>query len=393
MRVRVLLLLGAICPVLLSASSPVRMSPDPLVEWIIGLQERAPASDSRGAIPLHVEPSFYLDGQGYRHVVPYFSNLAVAALLDAAPTPRSREAAELWIDWFIAHIGAEGVPVEHWVGMEDGLELTCPAHHPTSPAVERCHAIDATDSAASTFLIVLEAYQDAGGSIAFLRQREGAIRSVARTLLDLQDTDGLTIARTDYRVKYLMDNAETVAGLRAMARLEREVFGGNPEPFDSTARKAATGLATLWNDETRLYAWARMPDGTLEASRMDRWYADAVAQVWPVVFGLTEAPESYRHLDQAWDGEDLPDWTDYRDASGFAWPVLGVAALRAGDSASAQRQADALWQRHIASRGEGPFTVADAGWLLRSVAALEAGQISTRRPMPPPRSKSVRSRS
>ena len=322
---------------------------------------------------MHRDPSFYLEGEGFRHVVPYFSNLAVAALLDTDPSPRSLHVAELWMDWFLSRIGPEGVPVEHWVGIETGIELTCPAALSTLPTVERCESIDATDSAASTFLIVLAAYQGAGGSQAFLRQREVGIRGVAQTLLDLQEEDGLTIARTDYPVKYLMDNAETVAGLRAMARFDRDVFGGNALVFDASAERAAIGLASLSNAETGLHAWAKMPDGTHEASRLDRWYADAVAQVWPLVFGVSDGLEGYRQIDAAWDGSALPDWAMHRDASGFAWPVLGVAAHRAGDRSSARRQADALWERYVASE-EGraaPFTVADAGWLLRTVDALE----------------------
>ncbi|GAB5535622.1 MAG: hypothetical protein Rubg2KO_18710 [Rubricoccaceae bacterium] len=345
------------------------MSQEPLVEWIVGLQEVG--AESKGALVLHADPSFYLDGQGYRHVVPYFSNLAVAALLDTEASPRSLEVAELWIDWFLSRVGPEGVPAEHWVGIADGAELMCPEALPTQPAVDRCEAIDATDSAASTFLIVLEAYRTAGGSEAFLRQREEPIRGIAQTLIDLQDTDGLTIARTDYPVKYLMDNAETVAGFRAMARLGREVFGRSGVEYDDAANRAAIGLANLRDAETGLYAWAKMPDGTLESARLDRWYADAVAQVWPLVFAVTEASAGYRQLDRAWNGVERPNWAEHRDASGFAWPVLGVAAHRAGDRAAAQRQADVLWQRHVVARGAEPFTIADAGWLLRTVAALE----------------------
>ncbi|MEO0557470.1 MAG: hypothetical protein AAF170_04720 [Bacteroidota bacterium] len=377
MLVRVAILLGIALPLLLSARpedrmSVDRMSPGPLVEWIVALQERGP--ESEGALAMHADASFVLDGEGSRHVVPYFSNLAVAALLEADPSPRSREVAELWIDWFLDRVGPEGVPVEHWVGMKRGLELTCPARFPTQPSVDRCEAIDATDSAASTFLILLAAYHRAGGSEAFLRQREVQVREVAQTLLDLQDTDGLTIARTDYPVKYLMDNAETVAGLRAVASLDHEVFEGEQRAvYKDAADRAADGLATLLDPETGLYAWAKLPDDSLESARLDRWYADAVAQVWPLVFEVTDAIGGYRQLDAAWDGSTQPDWALHRDASGFAWPVLGLAAHRAGDRAAAQRQADALWQRHVGSRSAGPFTVADAGWLLRTVAALEAG--------------------
>ena len=84
-----------------------------------------------------------------------------------------------------------------------------------------------------------------------------------------------------------------------MARLERDVFEGDHAPFDAAADRVADGLAELYDAETGLYAWAKMPDGALESARLDRWYADAVAQVWPLVFGVTEDADGFRQLDGA----------------------------------------------------------------------------------------------
>lgn len=365
-RLSLLALLGA--SVVLGSARPERRArTGPLVAWIAGLQETDGAA--RGAIAMSAAPSFTLDGEPYRHVVPYFANLAVASLLDAEPTTASVRVAEAWIHWFLDRVGPEGVPVEHWVG-PGGAEQTCPAALATAPAVGRCEAIDATDSAASTFLIVLDATLRAGGDAAALARRADEIRAVADALLGLQLDDGLTVARAGWRVRYLMDNAETVAGLRAAARLERDVLGGDAGRFERAAERATRGLAALRDPATGLHAWARTDDGALQPSRLDRWYADAVAQVWPLVFGVTRDAGGYRQLDAAWSGDALPDWTVHRDASGFVWPVLAVAAVRAGDRAAARRQVDALWRSHV-ERATGPLTVADVGWLLRAVHELE----------------------
>ena len=360
-------MLGAVPP-------PSTPAPEPISEWILGLQVESDGP-ADGALAMHTDPAFYLDGQPYRHVVPYFSNLALTSLLDAQPTLQALAATERWIEWTLAHIGPRGVPAEHWVD-ERGNETDCPTRLATTPQMDGCHAVDATDSAAATFIDLVRAYAEAGGTRA--PEWRDEVRAMAQVLRDLQDRDGLTWAKHDYRVKYLMDNAETVQGFRALATLERDVFGDLDAARRATddADHAASGLADLRDPETGLYAWARLDDGSEQAVDLDNWYADAVAQVWPLLFDAAphdDAEAGFLAFSDHYDGTKRPDWTASADPSGFDWPAVGVAALRAGDHERAARQVRSLWARRVGARGDivfaSPFTVADAGWLLRAVVA------------------------
>ena len=360
-----------------SVPAPSAPSPEPLVDWIAGLQAEHAGRPSDGALVLGAGPAFYHDGRAYRHVVPYFSNLALTAVLDAAPSPRAHRMAERWVAWWLAHPGPRGVPVEHWVA-GDGAETACPARLDAAPAVDRCDAVDATDSAAATFLDLVRAYHASGGAPGPLAAWRGEVRAQGRVLLALQDADGLTWARDDYRVKYLMDNAETVRGLRALAALEREAYRdpARARRADAAADRAAAGVASMRDPATGLYAWARHPGGAQDAPDMGRWYADAVAQVWPLLFDAApgrDAVAGYRRFDRAYDGAARADWTAAADPSGFDWPAVGVAAVRAGDRGRAAAQVRSLWARRVDPPGGAPFahpfTVADAGWLLRAVVA------------------------
>ena len=360
---------------------PGQPAPAPVAAWIASLQWTG-AGPAEGALALDEGPAFYHGGDAYRRVVPYFSNLAVAALLDAAPSAEALDVAERWITWSLANGGPHGVPPEWWYPTDGGPGTACPASLPTSPAMSQCDHVDATDSAAATLLDVARAYAQNGGSRLQLEAWLDDLRAVGQTLSALQDADGLTWARSDYPVKYLMDNAETVRGFRSLGVIERRL--GHTAESDAAFQKAdlaVAGIASLRDAGTGLWAWARHASGADETPSLDNWYADAVAQVWPVLFGAApraHAQAGYVALDAAYDGQTRPDWaTATPDPSGFDWPAVGMAAVLAGDLDRAHDQVVSLWDRRVAPVGgqpfAPPFTVADAGWLLRVVTETHGG--------------------
>ena len=360
-----------------------------VADWIIGLQYNAEKLPSYGAVKIHHGPG-YIDPQGYYfRVLPYSANLGLVGLLQA-PVEDKLEIAERWIDWYLGHLDMNSQPpgrvYDHWYRADGTDETTAPSgcdnHDPSRP---NCDWDDATDSYAATFLGLVETYYQEGGSDAFL-QRPGVekqLEAIAGVILALQQADGLTWAKADYRVKFLMDNSEVYWGLKAMARLKSEVFGDRrgARTYEKAARKLRQGMQKyLFDRKSRRYHVARFEDGSVQPADLDQWYPGSVALAWPHLFGVTSPRSSrpriqMRLLNASWDGSPNPDWsTNLVDLSGFPWTSIGYAALLVGDQERTRRHARLVQQLKFPSAADPvgfawPFAVDDGGWLLRTLSS------------------------
>ena len=355
--------------------------PDELIDWIKSLQYTGEGLPSFGAVKIHHTPGHIAPDQAaYFRVVPYNSNLGLLGLL-RTPGVGGRLITERWIDWYLSHLDLVGVPpgvvYDHWYLADGTGETTCPPG--IAPAL--CDYDDASDSYAATFLGVVWAYYQAGGSAAFLSAagNKQKFETIAEVILALQQPDGLTWARDDWHVKYLMDNSEVFWGLWSMARLEAEVFGdpAAAQRYQDAAEQVRNGIFdSLYNPGTSLYRVAKHADGTYVEADLNVWYPGTVALVWPHLLGVTEgdAPMAQAQMDalnESWDGSPNDDWTSQVvDPTGFLWPSIGQAALLAGDGDRAA--AHAAFVRGLTfPTFDGLFTVDDGGWLLMTLIAVE----------------------
>jgi hypothetical protein len=148
--------------------------------------------------------------------------------------------------------------------------------------------VDASDSSAAFFLMVLERYQHSGGVIT--GSMITAAKASLKGIIDVTDQDGLTWAKPNYRVKYLLDNIEVYAGLKA-----GETFFSKTkdalESRDCGDRASVIGKllpAYFAAKEKERFAWALHPDGTF-AGGMDRLYPHGLAQLFGVAFVKSDA--------------------------------------------------------------------------------------------------------
>ena len=177
-----------------------------------------------GAFRVHPDPGAYgPDGAAWYAVQPYFVNCALRNLLitsDTAKLPgggsakqRALEASvekavERWIDWYMAHrmkgvSGRKGVVCVHWYQRDCSGETT---RHPGGNRKLDDHS-DADDSVCATILDLGAVFLNCGGNQAVITRHKNGLREVADTIHELTDSiDGLTWAKENYRVKYLMDN-------------------------------------------------------------------------------------------------------------------------------------------------------------------------------------------
>jgi hypothetical protein len=204
-------------------------------------------------------------------IVPYFSHFAALALLahvEAGGPAYDRTRAGRWLDWCAAHQNVAG----YW----NDFEGTFSDYRDTG-------RVDAWDSSAALFLLAADRFRQAGGALA-AAHLESARRAVA-CLAGLTDpADGLTWAKPDHRVKYLMDNIEVRAGLLAAGRLFAAA-GREAEARDVRERAERLGrsLATFWRPERQRYSWARLSGGT-HAEEIGKPYPEGLAQLYGLAF-------------------------------------------------------------------------------------------------------------
>lgn len=209
-------------------------------------------------------------------VAPYFVNHGALALL-AANSVKSNPADIVrvgkWLDWCAVHQDAGGF----WHD-----------HTGTSAAYKSNGQVDAHDSSAALFLLVIARYQQAGGNVS------DAMRIAAkRSLLCIQnvtDADGLTWAKPDYKVKFLMDNIEVAAGLVAA----ESFFRATADEAQAGAAKAQAalvgkGLLGYWGAaESGRFAWALRPNGEYDGG-LDKMYPHGLAQLFGIAVVSAEA--------------------------------------------------------------------------------------------------------
>ncbi len=161
-------------------------------------------SQSDGAI-------LYVPGQ----IEPYFANIAAIGM---TKDPNRMPQVVGWMKWYINHLnwpdkwGLYGTMYDYTVS--HGIET------PTQTA-------DSTDSYAATFLtLAWNAWQSGDANArSYILGLSYQLDVIGGVLIQTQQSDGLTWAKPDYEIKYLMDNCEAYRGLRDLASLYQNAFG------------------------------------------------------------------------------------------------------------------------------------------------------------------------
>ncbi|MGD9189391.1 MAG: hypothetical protein PVI89_14310 [Desulfobacteraceae bacterium] len=227
--------------------------------------------------PTHKVIDVFSPAYAYRHVVPYEVNLYGIYIL------RHRlnwQHVERYIWWYLDHLN---YPDKHGLtGSMYDFYLDDRGRQ------SNAEAYDSVDSYAATFLILLhEYYKRVGNRQLFLSSRK-KIEDVAYLLIVLKDHDGLTRALPDRDSKYLMDNCEVYAGLKAYLALCRALDWSIPQLYKDAAQEIRQSVWTqLYDTSTGMFHWA-VDSQTQHTSDWSRFYPDAFAQLFPIIYGLLD---------------------------------------------------------------------------------------------------------
>ena len=290
---------------------------------------------------------------------PYLSHFAAVGLAQATRVTGDRSyvaAAWRWLDWYAAHMDAQGFVEDY-----DVVNGT-----PVANGFK-----DSTDSYAGMFLVAVRAAVITSGDTAHMSRLAPAIRAAVGAIEATQDADGLTWAKPEWRVKYLMDQAETYAGLRSAADLGRRLNDAAlTTRATNDANRLQAGVDRLWQASTSSYDWAVHGDGARIPTDWRLLYSDATQQAWAVAFGLVPATRAaevmtrFLQAQPAWDQpQGTSQYTDGAHSTGY-WVPVGWAEQRVGRVTEATTAASRITSAATAANRAWPFTPSDAGQLI-----------------------------
>lgn len=293
-----------------------------------------------------------------QQIDPYFANIAAIGM---TKDPNRMPQVVSWMNWYINHLnwpdkwGLYGTTYNYTVS--NGIETS------TQDA-------DSTDSYAATFLsLVWNAWESGDASArSYISGLSYQLDVIGGVLIQTQQSDGLTWAKPDYQIKYLMDNSEAYRGLRDLASIYQNAFGDTTKAayYNAAADAMQNGILGMWMNGT----WAVYKDGIgrLAAPNMGTWYADASAQVFPVLMGVvtssdSRAQQSYSAFNAAW-----PKWTtlSFNAQDAFPWCLVGTAAAAMGDNTRLSTYIGTIQSKYVNSNFPWPFYIAEAGWFMRA---------------------------
>ncbi|MBR3768126.1 MAG: hypothetical protein IKL10_07810 [Clostridia bacterium] len=294
-------------------------------EWLASLQLE------NGAIPMTGAKN------GEVSVNPYFSDFAALALLD--DTEKYADNVKKYMDWHFGHLntsetdynGIDGTIYDYKITLSDGKII----EEKISEKDGR-KSYDSTDSYAATFLMVINKYYNTTGDNEYIISRSREIERITKAMLSTLHK-GLTFAKPDYEVKYLMDNSEVYEGMISAVSLFKNVisdtaYNGILKECEKAAAKLLKAFEKdLWNSHEKYYESGIFRDGkAISEFSWDTYYPCATAQLFPVIHGVISA-ETQRANDLYDKFCETFNWEDFDIPSTFCWGSNVYAAALMND--------------------------------------------------------------
>lgn len=295
-------------------------------EWLASLQLE------NGALPM----TYSANGQ--LTVNPYFADFAALALLDNAE--KYADNVVKYMDWHFEHLntaeedfnGLDGTIYDYIITMKDGRIENEAVSEP-----DNADSYDTTDSYAATFLTVVEKYFSKTGDSSYLVSHAEDLKRITDVIFsNLQG--GLTYAKPNHRVKYLMDNCEVYEGAVAAAKIFEEIVLSGRNEYADMRDDCKELIVTvkeninnkLWNYIGGYYrpgiaAYVSVPTKIFS---WNTYYPQATSQLFPIICGVIEPnTERAEHLygkfcdSFEWEKFDYPD-AFYWGANVYAAAVM-----------------------------------------------------------------------
>lgn len=297
-------------------------------EWLASLQLE------NGALPMTYSPN------GELRVNPYFADFAALALLDNAEKYAGNVVR--YMDWHFDHLntadedfnGLDGTIYDYVITMKNGKIVREDISKP-----DNADSYDTTDSYAATFLTVVGKYLSKTGDGDYLVTHADDLERITSVIFsNLQN--GLTYAKPNHRVKYLMDNCEVYEGAIAASKIFEELVLLGKTEYTSLRDECSELISTvkesinsqLWNYVGGYYkpgitAYVSIPTKIFS---WNLYYPQATSQLFPIICGVIE-PETKRAQNLYNKFCDSFEWERFNYPDDFYWGANVYAAALMND--------------------------------------------------------------
>jgi len=289
-------------------------------------------------------------------IMPYYSNLAAIGVVRTG-NPVYYAKVKAWMQWYVAHLNYP----DKW-----GLSCTVYDYSVSGTTETPTNDADSTDSYAATFVSLAWAYWQTGDATAqnYIKTLKYQLDCIGGVMVQTQQRNGLTWAKPDYQVQYLMDNCEVYKGLSDLASLFQAAFNDTAgrDWYNTYASYTLNGIQTLlWDSAHNNY----LTDAAAPPTNWKVWYPDATAQLFPVLYGVlaptsTRAKNLYSTFNTKW-----PNWTRLKFPDAYPWVVVSGAAALMSDTTRVNSYITTIQTKYVNTGFPYPWYCAESGWFIR----------------------------
>lgn len=310
-----------------------------------------------GAIPMH------RDSKNPAKIVPYFSNIASIGLLE---NPKYLSNVKRYMDWYFTHINKRdynnlsGTIYDYQI-KPNGEELSL-------------NSYDSTDSYAATFISLLKKYYMMTNDKKYLLENKEQFELIGKAMVSPINPDGLTWAKPDYKVKYLMDNTEVLMGIKDAKWLYTNVY--NDEAKNKFFTKCENDITSsiqkkLWNNKQNMYKSYINEFGLCLGLSWSKFYPDATAQLYPIWTGLLK-PDDQRSK-RLYDEFNIhhSGWTSLNTSDKFPWSVVAYCAAIMGDKDRVNTFLVSVKEKYIDEGHAWPWNAMDSGMAIMAAQKMK----------------------
>lgn len=287
-------------------------------------------------------------------VMPYFSNLALTSVLET--TRVHDKEIKNYIKWYLENFNKKTDAF--------GIKGTMYDYKLKNKQLTSTNDYDSSDAYAGTFLMLVKTYYEKTGDKKFIRSNLGDLKKIASAIDSTMQTDGLTYAKPDYKVKYLMDNVEVWRGLQDFSSMLKSIGDKDYKIYQKKADKLRKSIeAQMWDpvkQEYRYYAEAK-------TTKWERFYPDATAALWPIIFDLPEARGREKILIDKF-LKAQPKWIT-NEVNEYPWTSVAYALAKSGYIKEV-KEFDANVQNKFFPDKKYPWYITESGWRIEYLKEL-----------------------